>query len=194
MEVRGKLINVSRPYYQVETTYTKQCVSFIICDEKGKNHFFSVSCDDHMKLIMISEAGDELAVKLHYSPECGLLHAGHRLEDVENLTLGLSSKLEKVKKQRVNGRLVRMSRAFCLTTAFYHGEHDCLKPEIVVRALFVLNVKGRKIVAETERMEVIQFLQMANKGDALSVEFTFSGEVSYIRNKNLQVTYRDLRK
>mgnify|MGYP004548596007 CR=1 FL=1 len=194
MEVRGKLINVSRPYYQVGTDYTKQCVSFIISDKKGKKHFFSVSYDDHMKLIMISETGDELVVKFCYRAECGLLRAGHNLESVENLTLGVGSGLDKMKKQRISGRLVRLSKAFCLTTTFYHGGHGRVRHEVIVRVLFVLNVEGRKIIAETEKMEVIQFLQMADYGDALTVEFTCTGEVSYVRNKNLKVTYRDLHK
>ena len=66
MKVRGKLVRVSRPYYQVKTTYTDQCVSFVICDEKGRNRFFSVSSRDEVKLIMISEIGDDMLLDLRY--------------------------------------------------------------------------------------------------------------------------------
>ncbi len=192
MEVRGKLINVSRPYYQVETTHAKQCVSFVICDAKGRNRFFSVSQENEVKLIMVSEIGDEMLLHLYYSKECGLFHAGHRLQSIENLTLGQTAKFENVGKQRFSGRLVRISRAFCLTDSFYQGEHCCVTPEIIVRAIFVIEAKGKKLVAETTKMEVIQFLQMADKGDALVLEFSYQGNVSYIRNERLRLTYRDL--
>lgn len=192
MEVRGRLINVSRPYYQVETTHAKQCVSFVICDTKGKNRFFSVSLENEVKLIMVSEIGDEMLLQLCYRKECGLFYAGYWLQSIENLTLGQTTKFEGVCKQKVNGRLVRISRAFCLTDSFYHGEHCCVKPEVIVRAIFVVEVKGKKLVAETTKMEVIQFLQMSSKGDTLTLEFNYLGDVSYVRNKNLKLTYRDL--
>lgn len=185
---------MSRPYYQVETTHAKQCVSFVICDEKGRNRFFSVSSGSEVKLIMISEIGDDLLLDLRYYKECGFFYAGHSLHNIENLSLGLTKEFEEIHKQHINGRLVRISRAFCLTSSFCHGEHGCVKPEIIVRAIFVIEAKGKKFVAETTKMEVIQFLQMANNGDALTVDFTCHGDISYIRNKELRITYRDLRK
>ena len=192
MEVRGKLIKVSRPYYQVKSTHAKQCVSFVIRDAKGRNRFFSVSQESEVKLIMISEIGDEMLLRLYYSKECSLFHTGHRLQSIENLTIGQTTTFERVGKQRFSGRLVRISRAFCLTDSFYHGEHCCVQPEIIVRAVFVIEARGKKLVAETTKMEVIQFLQMADKGDALMLEFGYLGDVSYIRNKRLRLTYRDL--
>lgn len=185
---------MSRPYYQVETTHAKQCVSFVICDEKGRNRFFSVSSGSEVKLVMISEIGDDLLLDLRYHKDCGLLRAGHFLHTIENLSLGLTEEFEKIGKQRINCSFVRISRAFCLTNTFYHGEHFCAKPEIIVRAIFVVMHKGKKLVAETTKMEVIQFLQMSNIGDALTIEFACDGEVSYVRNKNLRITYQDLRK
>lgn len=194
MKVRGKLVRVSRPYYQVKTTYTDQCVSFVICDEKGRNRFFSVSSRDEVKLIMISEIGDDMLLDLRYYKDCGLLRAGHSLRSIENLSLGLTEEFEKIGKQRINCSFVRISRAFCLTNTFYDGEHLCAKPEIIVRAIFVVMRKGKKLVAETTKMEVIQFLQMSNIGDALTIEFAYSGEVVYVRNKNLRITYQVSRK
>lgn len=192
MEVRGKLVSVSRPYYQVETNNVKQCVSFVICDSKGRNRFFSVSNGDDVKLIMISEPGDDLLLGLVYHKDCGMFRAGHFLQSIQNLTLGITEGIQKFGKQRVNGNFIRISRAFCLTTTFFHGGHFCAKPEVIVRAVFVLCIKDKNMVIETTKMEVIQFLQMSHLGDALVVEFSYSGEISYIRNKNLRITYQDL--
>ena len=182
-------MEVSRPYYQIKDSYTLQCVSFVMEDGKGKKHFFSVSSDDEMKLIMISEPGDEMLAELVYKEENGIFFAGYFLKEIHNLTLG---KLEKHKKQVYNGTFVRMSRAFCLVSSFHYEEAKIA--EVVVRSLFVLKTKEKLAIIETEKMDVIQFLQLSHLGDKMSVELTNLGEISFIKNKSKKMTYCNLKR